>query len=640
MSGEVERLLDQEEAASSDDVERLIRQGRAAELTEAALARIGSGDAYRRERALDRLEQVSDPAPLLPLLVEALRDAHRVERRNAARSALARLASAGRVSETLADLAARDPDRDVRILAATALGESDRARAGLEALLQATEDPDVAVAAAAVESLGSMGDPRALDRLAELAAGDDPWLRSAAVVALGALEHEAALPVLVQALADPISSEPAARALERLGDVRTLDAVRPLLDHDHPRVRRHALDAAVTVAALDPEQPPPDWLRTAAAERAADDPGRADDAAADDDGLDLQRARLLGVAGSPDAARLLVAHASEQEAWPRVVVGLELLPEQLRARTVLEGLADAGGETSARLIGTLGGLEERDAIERLAPLLAHQSGAVRSAAEEVLLRSDRATVVQVLGERADDDSGAARVSSARLLARLDPASCTLLADLLGDADANVRAEAARGLNVCDPGSVSAQLLAALDAEPEREVRLALIGAVGALGGEAAVDALRRRLGGADPEERFAIARALGRSRSTAALPILLDMLDDPEDAVAQSALQALGELGDPRASEPVARRMDGGDLDRRRTAAAALESLPSPAARQRLLDALEDEDWQVRLSAVRALRMTGGPEERRRLAELAAVETDPLVRREAAAAAGGATGGD
>lgn len=635
MSEEVRRLLDEEIPRPEREVERLVASGQTRALTEGALERIGAGDALHRQRALDRLEQVSPSDRLLPFLIDALRDAERVERRNAARSALARLAGSGRVSQRLAQLAAYDPDRDVRILAATALGESRQRTEDPGPLLEATHDEDPAVAAAAAEALGALGDPRALRRLIEMAAHEDPWLRSAAVVALGRMEDADALPVLLDALADPLTAEPAATAVERIGDASALERLRPLLSDEDERVREHALRAAAALVALAGQAPEavPSWLRAAASRRVE----RSE--FAEGGTVGLEKARLLGLSGTAASAAMLIAAAGDAECWPHVVVGLELLPAGVRARAVLDGLGGADPDTVARLIGTLADLDESAAVERVVSLLSHDAAAVRGAAEDALMRSERELVVSVLDrahgrleERAgpDERTTRARVSITRLLARLDPSRCFALTVRLKDADAAVRIEAARGLEVCSPEAVRGDLIEALERETQPQVREALIGAVGTAGGDEAVRAISALIPSGTEAERFAAAQALGRSRSLAALAPLLGLLDDTEPSVRLAALHALGQLGDPRGAQPLAQELTARDVDVRRTAAAALESLATDAARARLLDALEDEDWRVRLSAVRALRLAGGPAERRRLQEIARSDRDALVRREAA----------
>ncbi len=116
--------------------------------------------------------------------------------------AVRRLAVAGLPADhpMLGDLLAADPVPQVRAAAAEILGGIGAP--ALEALLAATADPHDDVAEAAVTALGAVGDPRAVDRLVELAVGDgDKLVREAAVAALGAVGDERARPVLLDLVA-------------------------------------------------------------------------------------------------------------------------------------------------------------------------------------------------------------------------------------------------------------------------------------------------------------------------------------------------------------------------------------------------------------------------------------------------------
>ncbi|MEW5931530.1 MAG: HEAT repeat domain-containing protein, partial [Gemmatimonadota bacterium] len=148
----------------------------------ALLAAVSGDSAWERERALEEVRAVARPEALLPELEAALRDGGDAERRNAARSLLAALAAPGAPGgalELLARLATAEADGDVRVLAASALGEAGNPEAR-PALERALADPDPNVGAAAADALGSLGDPRALDALAAALAAGDPWTRIAA----------------------------------------------------------------------------------------------------------------------------------------------------------------------------------------------------------------------------------------------------------------------------------------------------------------------------------------------------------------------------------------------------------------------------------------------------------------------------
>jgi HEAT repeat protein len=199
------------------------------------------------------------------------------------------------------DAALRDlfsPRPRVRAAAASALGdtEPDRRPEAVAALLQAIDDHDVDVRAAAALSLADLGDPRAVPALVLRLDDGVPAVRQCAAIALGRLRAPQALEPLRRALADgppdlrfqaatslveidagaaaaPLTaalsdSDPevvgaAALALGSIGDAAAIAQLAPLLEHRSPRTR---FDAAYALAELGDQRAVP-VLAAAAADR-------------------------------------------------------------------------------------------------------------------------------------------------------------------------------------------------------------------------------------------------------------------------------------------------------------------------------------------------------------------------------------
>jgi HEAT repeat protein len=100
----------------------------------------------------------------------------------------------------------------------------------------------------------------------------------------------------------------------------------------------------------------------------------------------------------------------------------------------------------------------------------------------------------------------------------------------------------------------------------------------------------------------AAARALVGWATTAQVPALLDVLDDDSGAVREAALEALGNLKDPRAVAPVTLRLllpqD------RKNAGKALQNLGSMAEKE-VLKHLDDTDADLRVEVCRILKRIG-----------------------------------
>jgi HEAT repeat protein len=605
----------------------LLKAGRAADLAERLLAVIGGEALWERDQVLDALPSLADGAALLEPLGEALRDPAAAERRNAARSAMAALAAQGSVAaaETLAVLSTllrEDRDIDVRVLAGTALGESGNPAAVLP-LAAALADREPNVAAAAADALGVLGAPAALEPLVGAAREGDLWVRAAAIVSLGALGDRRAVPALREAVGDEFLAEAAATALGQIGEPEALDALRPLAERDHP-ARRAAQRAAARIIASHPKVQPPDWLRDSVAgmeSRLADRLARGDEGAA----------VLLGIAGTEDAARILLA-ALDSPQSTAAAAALALLPAGPARRQFLPRLPGLAPEAQAAVLTALPALVDIESVEAVAALLG-TNDEVTAAAVEALARSDESLVVPYLMRALERPRS--RMAAVRALGRAGNVRCEPLASLLDDEDPAVRRAAAEGLSRCATPEIRAQLSVALSSERDAAARRALIDALGTSGGAEAVRELERHLDDPDAATRFAAVRALGHTRAPEALPPLVRVLAEQEHDFQAAALHALGELGDPRAAEPLARHLLDPDRDLRRAAAFAMRDLASPRAVEYLVAALGDPVWSVRHAAVRTLGAVGAVSALPDLERLATDDPDVMVRnaaREAVAA--------
>lgn len=105
---------------------------------------------------------------------------------------------------------------------------------------------------------------------------------------------------------------------------------------------------------------------------------------------------------------------------------------------------------------------------------------------------------------------------------------------------------------------------------------------------------------AQPEEAVAAqeAVALEEEQVKDEIDIQIDLLNDPDWVVRREAVITLGEMGDERCVEPLARALRDGDWQVREVAIEALGQVGSPAV-ETLLKLLRD--WDVRKYAILAL---------------------------------------
>ncbi|HXX70088.1 MAG TPA: HEAT repeat domain-containing protein [Polyangiaceae bacterium] len=127
------------------------------------------------------------------------------------------------------------------------------------------------------------------------------------------------------------------------------------------------------------------------------------------------------------------------------------------------------------------------------------------------------------------------------------------------------------------------------------------------------------------------ARALGRTRQTAAFETLVDLLDRPSwfDVVRAGAIDGLAALRDDRAVSHLAARVRYGHSPRARRA--AILSMPKIASdrktREMLEQLLDDSDPIVRIDVARAVGELGDVNARPALRERLELELDARVRR-------------
>jgi HEAT repeat protein len=613
------RFLDEADDAAVVAADEMIGRGRDAEFAGFVLEQLSREESWIRDRVIRRLPRLQASERLLPFFRDALSDGMNADQRNAARSALAGLAQPRSTSSRAAlDLLAElliSPDTDVRLLATITLGEAGNPR-GREPLEAAIRDPDPNVSAAAAESLGLLGDCRAVEALAAAVTGASPWARIAAILALGRLADPHGLPTLERAVRDPLLRAAAVTALGEMGTPATLNALRESLETGGD-TRELAMTAAARVFGRNPGLEVPDWLRAAIA-------GEAESLADRFTSIpDDATARLLGITGTSEAARILFDAVEDPARRADAVVGLELLPDALLGPLALSRLHTTSREIRPLILDLLPPLDDHTSIDLVCEELGSGDPAARAAAAAALARSDTSLVRPALQRALRKPDFRAGV--AQTYGRMRADQCDAIRPLLDDPLPEVREAAAFGVGRCGGEGIDA-VEVALDRESEPRVRQALFTALGDLGGDRVVMRLSRAAAAdPDPGIRFAAIRALGRSGSVRAIEPLLSTLDDPRPELRIAALHALGELGEVSASTAIQEHMDEASDEVRRTAAHALRQVPGPGAADRLIRALGDDDPEVRLTAAEVLTTVGGAEALRALEDRADTESEHPV---------------
>lgn len=168
-------------------------------------------------------------------------------------------------------------------------------------------------------------------------------------------------------------------------------------------------------------------------------------------------------------------------------------------------------------------------------------------------------------------------------------------------DAAARARAAERLKALAHPAAAPALAAALHAETDAAVQVALLGAFASLAKQEGVAVVQPLLTSRAPDVRIAALKALLALDAGQVGPHLAAAMSDPDKAVRRRAsLLALG----LKADEALAlgtRAIRDADADVRALAALVLGASQADAARPLLLDAMRDADLRVRRSASQAL---------------------------------------
>jgi len=109
-----------------------------------------------------------------------------------------------------------------------------------------------------------------------------------------------------------------------------------------------------------------------------------------------------------------------------------------------------------------------------------------------------------------------------------------------------------------------------------------------------------------PSTAMRAAWVLGRRREKSAVEPLIKAIESRgEEGIMSSAVEALGEIGDPRAIPTLTKLLEGSYLKVRLKAIEALEKIGSDDAQRQIVKALNDPNLVIRRAAEKALKNLG-----------------------------------
>ena len=455
------------------------------------------------------------------------------------------------------------------------------------------------VLSSALQLLGT-SDVDVTGPLTELLRDGEADLRIQAALALGEQRHPAAVEPLIGALRDP-DVNVRFHAIEALGRLRAPDAVDALAEiaeGDDFFLAFPAIDALAQIndsrvsSRLVPLLARPDVAEAVA------------DALGELGGGEVVRplVAVLNTAGGalPIARALARLHQRYERRYgggAYVAAEFQAALEPAGAQRLIDAVSQAAAQDLRSLVVVLGWLRGPAVQRALTRLLGRQE--IRADVIEAIVRQD-AGIVELLIEQLDAGDVETRRAAVLALARLgDRRASAPLARLLGaDRDLVLAVAGALGA-IGDPAAFEALL--PLLAHRDTAIRQAAIGALNSIGHPEMSSRVPALLASPDPLLRESALRIAGYFGYRDAVDGVIACCADAEEGVRRAAVEQLPYFDDPRALPLVASAL-GGDTPKVRAAAAqALSHMEGEGARAALLAALRDEDTWVRYYAARSL---------------------------------------
>lgn len=494
----------------------------------------------------------------------------------------------------------KNPNADLRMQAALALGEQKDARA-TEALIEALNDEDTNVRYHAIEALGKLKATGAVDALVEIAESKDFFLTFAALDALTKIGDARIVPRIMPLLEDELLSIPAVNLLGQLGDDSAVAPLTALLNNPTGPVEAVA-DALATLSDRYEKQ-------YGEARFIADLTSREISPTGVQNLLDT-----LEAPGKEDYRSIALVlgwlkGAGVDRALTRLMGRVDLRDE------IIEALVRHGSGTASLLISQLKAedLEVRRsavvALGRIGDVSA--TPALVNTLRDKFLAIDAATALGEIGDPqavdgllnliGDEDATIRQVAVAALNSIIPPSMSQRIIPLLHDLDPNVRESAVKVAGYFGYPEAAGALVE-LSRDPNERVRCAAIEHLPFVEDERVLDVLAGALKEETPNVRAAAARALGNMDAPQAVARLIEGLVDGDVWVRYFSARALGRHRDEGSIEALKRVIEKDEFNHVRIAALdSLGQIGGPRVAAIVGELVHDDDLDVAHAAQAAL---------------------------------------
>jgi len=602
------------------------------------------------------------------VLLDGIRDEESAGRRNTCMEALIRL---GEEAVPFLPRLLEDDDADVRKFGVDILGNIESVKV-LSPLMDALEDSEDNVAAAAAEYLGKKRHSPAVAALVARAGKGDFWVKFGCLKALGEIGDPAAGPAVLAMAEEQDLRKVSLEALGRMGVGEAEPLVLEGLFSEDQGLRKIAVLTAARLrrhlqARGEDFQPFRESIgATATTELTA---WLVQLVGHDDPSLRSAAAVVLGAAAGRGAVEPLLKAlpAVPEEEQDLIVEVLADLPEEdlpglfpklrdpqapvRRAAARVLGtrsckgavphlvglLEDEEGHVRSEAARALGDIGDQLAVAPLISLLADPYPDVRQSGVDALIRLGRGDeelrqlVLSFLDAQLDSQDQDAVANALRIVARLGGREVMeRLKFSLKDERSQVRRVAVEALGaIGTPDALQVLRLALTD--EDATVRREAVQRVGGYRGPETISFLLPMLRDEDLWVRVRAVQAIAAQEGEEAAQVLLRTVEQEEAGpVKLAAIRSLGEARLPAATDVFLALVDSVDREARMAAVEALGKVGGEEAEGKLIQCLGDEDWSLRSAAVRALGpLTGRDRVRSALERVAQEDADPMVRASA-----------
>ena len=453
-------------------------------------------------------------------------------------------------------------------------------------LVRLLSDDEARVRRRAALAVGHVGLSEGVAPLVTTLGDPEPEVRQMAAFALGLIGDKNARDPLMSALADasPLVRGSAAEALGLIGDPAAADAIAGLA---YQVVQSGAL---------------------------AQVPGDEEDLKRDTPLAAFRLAiyALVRLKAYPQLAAAVLDSAGQPRVrwWP-VAYALQRIEDPRALPALLTLAKEAHPYTRAFAVKGLGGLKDRQALPVLMPLLSSGTRTVLIETLRALGRIADPSAVDPLLKVINDASADPQVRLEAINAlggmrgSAAPAIFDRLLDMVTDASPPVRAAALKSIATLDPTQFVA-ILSGLDPDPHWSVRAQLATVLGGMTMDLGASRLQSMLNDSDQRVVPSVLDALVKLKAPTAASVLLERLKADDPAVRSAAARGIAELKPPNGAPALAEAYRFGQRDStfaaRASALDALAKYGATDALPTLRTAFADKDWAVRVRAAQLVK--------------------------------------